>query len=56
MRASARWRVRYAVTRERMVESANEIRLPVGRTVTFELASADVIHASGFRASPGRWT
>jgi len=39
------WRVRYAVTPERIVESANEIRLPVGRTVTFELVSADVIHS-----------
>ena len=39
------WRVRYAVTPERTVESANEIHLPAGRTVTFELASADVIHS-----------
>ncbi|HKU87585.1 MAG TPA: cytochrome c oxidase subunit II [Casimicrobiaceae bacterium] len=39
------WRVRYAATPGRIVESANEIRVPVGRTVTFELASADVIHS-----------
>ena len=39
------WRVRYAATPGRIVESANEIRLPVGRTVRFELSSADVIHS-----------
>jgi cytochrome c oxidase subunit 2 len=39
------WRVRYTPTPGRIVESANEVRLPVGRTVTFQLASADVIHS-----------
>ena len=39
------WRVRYAATPGHVVESANEIRLPVGRTVTLELTSADVIHS-----------
>jgi cytochrome c oxidase subunit 2 len=39
------WRVRYAAASGLRVESANEIRLPVGRTVTLELTSADVIHS-----------
>lgn len=39
------WRVRYAPNGGAAVESANEIRLPVGRTVTFLLRSPDVIHS-----------
>lgn len=39
------WRVRYVAPNSRPVESANEIRIPVGRTVVFELASSDVIHS-----------
>jgi cytochrome c oxidase subunit 2 len=39
------WRVRYLPAGAAAVESANEIRLPVGRTVVFELASPDVIHS-----------
>jgi cytochrome c oxidase subunit 2 len=39
------WRVRYMPAGSVPVESANEIRLPVGRTVVFELASSDVIHS-----------
>lgn len=39
------WRVRYLPSASGMVESANEVRLPVGRTVTFQLSSADVIHS-----------
>lgn len=38
------WRVRY-VTEEGTVETANEIRLPVGERVEVELASRDVIHS-----------
>lgn len=39
------WRVRYLSAGEKAVETANEIRLPVGRTVAFHLASPDVIHS-----------
>ena len=39
------WRVRYSPTDGEPVETANEIRLPVGRTVRFALASPDVIHS-----------
>jgi len=39
------WRVRYLPPGGQAVETANEIRLPVGRTVAFELASPDVIHS-----------
>jgi cytochrome c oxidase subunit 2 len=39
------WRVRYQPAQGEPVESANEIRLPVGRTVTFSLTSPDVIHS-----------
>lgn len=39
------WRVRYLPNGGQPVETANEIRLPVGRTVTFALASPDVIHS-----------
>ncbi len=38
------WRVRYSRTAARC-ESANEIRIPVGRDVVFSLRSADVIHS-----------
>ncbi len=39
------WRVRYRPAGSAAVESANEVRLPVGRTVVFELSSPDVIHS-----------
>jgi cytochrome c oxidase subunit II len=39
------WRVRYKPPGGEVVETANEIRLPVGRTVTFSLDSPDVIHS-----------
>lgn len=39
------WRVRYQSSSAETVETANEVRLPVGRTVTFELSSSDVIHS-----------
>ena len=39
------WRVQYKPAQGDPIESANEIRLPVGRTVTFLLTSPDVIHS-----------
>lgn len=39
------WRVRYLRPGKTAVETANEIRLPVGRIVTFQLSSPDVIHS-----------
>ncbi len=39
------WRVRYLPPNGLAVETANEIRLPVGRTVSFSLASSDVLHS-----------
>ena len=39
------WRVQYKPANGDAVEAANEIRLPVGRTVTFLLTSPDVIHS-----------
>jgi cytochrome c oxidase subunit 2 len=39
------WRVRYRSPGAGVVETANEIRIPVGRTVAFELGSPDVIHS-----------
>src|SRR3546814_3750437 len=39
------WRVRYLPAGGQPVETANEIRVPVGRTVAFALTSPDVIHS-----------
>lgn len=39
------WRVRYRTADGRLIESANQIRIPVGRDVVFSLQSADVIHS-----------
>ncbi|WP_107934253.1 c-type cytochrome [Sphingomonas aerolata] len=39
------WRVRYAPPGGAVVEAANELRLPVGRTVELSLRSPDVIHS-----------
>jgi cytochrome c oxidase subunit II len=39
------WRVTYETPDGRRIESANELRLPVGRPVELELTSADVIHS-----------
>ncbi|MEG3083001.1 cytochrome c oxidase subunit II [Sphingomonas sp. PB2P12] len=39
------WRVRYAPPGGAVVETANELRLPVGRTVALSLRSPDVIHS-----------
>src|SRR5688572_5888771 len=38
------WRVRY-VSDQRVVETANELRLPVGQRVNLRLVSTDVIHS-----------
>ncbi len=47
------WRVRYQVAGE-TVELANEVRLPVGEPVLFELDSPDVIHAFWIPALGGK--
>lgn len=39
------WRVSYHSNDNPAVISANEVRLPVGRTVVFELAATDVVHS-----------
>src|SRR5690606_23174161 len=39
------WRVAYVLPGGERIEPANEVRLPVGRTVTFTLDSPDVIHS-----------
>lgn len=39
------WRVRYPMIEGPTVELANEVRLPVGEPVEFQLASDDVIHS-----------
>jgi cytochrome c oxidase subunit 2 len=39
------WRVRYLQPNGASIETANEVRVPVGRTVVFALASPDVIHS-----------
>jgi cytochrome c oxidase subunit 2 len=39
------WRVTYATAGGKPVESANEIRIPVGRPIRIELTTADVIHS-----------
>lgn len=39
------WRVRYLPPSGAPIETANEIRVPVGRTVAFALESPDVIHS-----------
>ncbi|RYG33383.1 MAG: cytochrome c oxidase subunit II [Burkholderiales bacterium] len=39
------WRVHYLEGDRVLFETANEIHIPVGRTVAFELASNDVIHS-----------
>jgi cytochrome c oxidase subunit 2 len=39
------WRVAYVEDGRTVFETANEIRIPVGRTIEFELTTADVIHS-----------
>jgi len=39
------WRVAYVDAQGQRIASANELRIPVGRTIELSLASADVIHS-----------
>ena len=48
------WRVRYHTASGAYVESANEIRLPVGRRVEARVASTDVIHSFWIPAIAGK--
>lgn len=48
------WRVRYPTSETETVELANEIRLPVGDAVQFDLQSEDVIHAFWIPALGGK--
>lgn len=48
------WRVRYVLPSGEVIESANEIRLPVGRRVNLELRSADVVHSLWIPALGGK--
>jgi len=48
------WRVRYETTDGRTVETANEIRLPVGAPVQFVLSSDNVLHAFWVPALGGK--
>ena len=48
------WRVRYEPPGGEPIEAANEIRLPVGEPVQFELDSPDVIHSFWIPALGGK--
>jgi cytochrome c oxidase subunit 2 len=48
------WRVRYLREGAAPVDTANELHLPVGRTVEFQLDSADVIHSFWIPALGGK--
>lgn len=48
------WRVQYLPSSGGKVETANEIRLPVGEPVEFELESTDVIHSFWIPALGGK--
>ena len=48
------WRVRYQPASGEPVDLANEIRLPVGEPVMFELSSPDVIHSFWIPALGGK--
>jgi cytochrome c oxidase subunit II len=48
------WRIGYTTADGRTFESANEIHIPVGRPVVFELSSADVIHSFWIPALGGK--
>ncbi len=51
------WRVRYAPDSEEVVETANELRIPVGRDVELRpRGAATSSTASGYRASRARST
>ena len=48
------WRVRYALPQGESVELANEVWIPVGEPVQFELTSPDVIHSFWIPALAGK--
>ena len=48
------WRVTYHDPSGTSVESANELRLPIGRTIELELTSSDVIHSIWIPAYAGK--
>lgn len=48
------WRVQYVDANGATIETANEIRIPVGATVAFELHTADVIHSFWVPALAGK--
>jgi cytochrome c oxidase subunit II len=48
------WRVKYAASNGQMVELANEVRLPLGEPVEFQLESRDVIHSFWIPALGGK--
>jgi len=48
------WRVRYATPDGQVVESANEIRLPLGRRTPVAVASPDVVHSLWIPALGGK--
>lgn len=48
------WRVIYETPGGETFETANELRIPVGRTVAIELTSADVIHSFWVPAYSGK--
>lgn len=48
------WRVEYLGPDGATIETANEIRIPVGATVAFELHTADVIHSFWIPALAGK--
>lgn len=50
------WRVTYRPAGAAPVDSANEIRIPTGRTVAFRLARAMWCTASGYPGWRARWT
>ncbi|MGR8952188.1 MAG: cytochrome c oxidase subunit II [Gammaproteobacteria bacterium] len=48
------WRVIYRHDDGRLTESANEVRIPTGRPIEFELTTADVIHSFWLPAYAGK--
>ncbi|GGC87596.1 hypothetical protein GCM10007418_04190 [Halopseudomonas salina] len=48
------WRISYATAAGEVIELANEIRLPVGKSVLFKLTSTNVIHSFWIPALGGK--
>lgn len=48
------WRIQYVHEDGSVTDSANELRIPVGRVIELELASADVIHSFWVPAYAGK--